>query len=57
MKNPFARLLAAGMLMCAIGLAVIGTNADKDLYTAVDGAGRTKKLGETTAVVSISKTF
>jgi uncharacterized protein (TIGR02001 family) len=27
------------------------------LYTAVDGAGRTKKVGETTAVVSISKTF
>lgn len=40
-----------------IGLAVIGTNADKDLYTAIDGAGRTKKIGETTAVVSISKVF
>ena len=41
----------------ALGLAVIGTNADKDLYTVSDGAGRTKKVGETTAVVSISKTF
>lgn len=40
-----------------IGLAVIGTDADKGLYTAVDGAGRSKKLGETTAVLSISKTF
>jgi uncharacterized protein (TIGR02001 family) len=40
-----------------VGLAVVGTNADKALYTVTDGTGRSRKVGETTAVLSISKTF
>ena len=39
-----------------IGLAVIGTDADNAFYTASNGTG-TKKLGDTTAVLSLSKTF
>jgi uncharacterized protein (TIGR02001 family) len=40
-----------------LGLAVIGTDADRALYTAVDGTGRSRKLSDTTAVLSLSKTF
>jgi uncharacterized protein (TIGR02001 family) len=39
-----------------LGLAIIGTDADSNFYTASNGNG-TKKLGDTTAVLSISKTF
>jgi uncharacterized protein (TIGR02001 family) len=39
-----------------IGLAVIGTNADEAFYTASNGS-KSKDLGKTTAVVSLSKTF
>jgi uncharacterized protein (TIGR02001 family) len=40
-----------------LGLAVVGTDADSAFYTASNGTGGTKKLGDTTAVLSISKTF
>lgn len=40
-----------------IGLAVVGTDADKSFYTATNGAGKSKELGDTTAVLSISKAF
>ena len=40
-----------------LGAAIIGTNADKNLYFAVDSSGRSKTLGDTTVVFSLSKTF
>lgn len=40
----------------SIGLAVVGTNADKAFYTASNGT-KSRDLGKTTAVVSLSKTF
>lgn len=40
-----------------IGAAVVGTNADKNLYFAVDGQGKRKSIGDTTVVFSIGKTF
>lgn len=39
-----------------LGLAVIGTNADEAFYTASNGS-KSKDLGKTTAVLSLSKTF
>lgn len=39
-----------------VGLAVVGTNADEAFYTASNGT-RSRDLGKTTAVLSISKTF
>lgn len=39
-----------------IGLAVIGTNADEAFYTASNGT-KSKDLGKTVAVLSLSKTF
>lgn len=40
-----------------IGLAVVGTDINKAFYTATNSAGRSKELGDTTAVLSISKAF
>jgi uncharacterized protein (TIGR02001 family) len=40
-----------------LGAAVVGTNADKALYTVVDGNGRSKTIGDTTFVMSIGRTF
>ena len=41
-----------------VGLAVIGTNADKNYWRLANGAGtKTKYLGTSTAVLSVSKTF
>ncbi|MBS0309297.1 MAG: hypothetical protein JSS58_10035, partial [Proteobacteria bacterium] len=40
-----------------IGLAVIGTNANSALYTVTNASGSSKNLANTTAVLSISKTF
>lgn len=40
-----------------VGLAVIGSNAERAFYTVTDGAGNSKNVGGTTAVLSISKTF
>jgi uncharacterized protein (TIGR02001 family) len=40
-----------------LGANVFGTNADKALYVAADGAGKTKRIGETGLVFSVSKTF
>lgn len=40
-----------------VGLAVVGTNADEALYTATNSSGKSKDLGKTTGVLSISKTF
>lgn len=39
-----------------LGLAVVGTDADKAYYKATNGTS-TKELGKTTAVLSLSKTF
>jgi uncharacterized protein (TIGR02001 family) len=55
--NDYKVGIARDFGFATLGLAVIGTDANKDLYTAVDGSGRSRKLGETTAVLSISKTF
>jgi uncharacterized protein (TIGR02001 family) len=40
-----------------LGAAVVGTNADKDLYVVSDSVGRSRKIGEPTLVLSIGKTF
>jgi uncharacterized protein (TIGR02001 family) len=40
-----------------LGAAVVGTNADKAVYFATDGAGKTKTIGGTGVVFSIGKTF
>jgi uncharacterized protein (TIGR02001 family) len=55
--NDYKIGIARDFGFATVGLAVIGTTGDKDLYTVVDGSGRSKKVGEPTAVVSISKTF
>jgi uncharacterized protein (TIGR02001 family) len=40
-----------------IGLAVISTNADNNLWKVSNGAGDPKELGKATAVLSLAKTF
>ncbi|MDB5842068.1 MAG: hypothetical protein JWQ23_4020 [Herminiimonas sp.] len=45
------------MGFATVGLAVVGTNADKALYTVANGAGKSKSLAGTTAVLSLTKTF
>lgn len=49
--------VARDLGFATLGLAVIGTNADRALYTVTDGAGNSKDIGGTTAVLSLSKTF
>jgi uncharacterized protein (TIGR02001 family) len=49
--------LARDFGFATIGLAVVGTDADKGFYSLTNAAGKTKKLGDTTAVLSISKAF
>lgn len=49
--------LARDFGFATIGLAVIGTDADKTFYSVSNGAGKSKELGDTTAVLSISKAF
>jgi uncharacterized protein (TIGR02001 family) len=55
--NDYKIGVARDFGFATLGFAVIGTNADKALYTVADGSGRSKKVGETTAVLSLSKTF
>lgn len=40
-----------------LGAAIVGTNADKDIYFAANGKGDTKEVGKAGLVVSISKAF
>jgi uncharacterized protein (TIGR02001 family) len=40
-----------------LGASVIGTNADKSIYVATSGSGKTKNIGETGFILSIGKTF
>ena len=40
-----------------LGAAIVGTNADKALYFATDGSGKTKQVGGTGLVLSVGKTF
>jgi uncharacterized protein (TIGR02001 family) len=40
-----------------LGAALVGTNADEKFYFLTDGSGRTKEIGKTAAVLSVSKTF
>lgn len=40
-----------------LGLALVNTNADDDVYTATKASGKSKELGDATAVLSLSKTF
>ncbi|MBF8179406.1 MAG: TorF family putative porin [Burkholderiaceae bacterium] len=49
--------LARDFGFATIGLAVVGTDADKSFYSLTNNGGKTKKLGDTTAVLSISKAF
>lgn len=55
--NDYKIGVARDFGFATVGLAVVGTDADKDLYTVADGNGRTKRVGNTGAVLSISKTF
>ncbi|HTN65946.1 MAG TPA: TorF family putative porin [Burkholderiaceae bacterium] len=49
--------VARDLGFATLGLALVGTNADRALYTVTDGAGHSKDIGGTTAVLSLSKTF
>jgi uncharacterized protein (TIGR02001 family) len=40
-----------------LGAAIVGTNADKNLYFATNSAGKIVRVGETGLVLSISKAF
>jgi len=40
-----------------LGAAIVGTNADKNLYFATDASGKIKRTGEPGLVLSIAKTF
>jgi uncharacterized protein (TIGR02001 family) len=40
-----------------LGAALVGTNADSNLYYAVDSSGKTKSTGKATVVLSIGKSF
>ncbi len=40
-----------------LGAAIVGTDADKALYFAVDGKGNSKQIGKTGLVLSIARTF
>jgi len=40
-----------------LGAAIVGSDADKNLYFFTDSSGKTKKVGEPTLVLSIGKTF
>jgi hypothetical protein len=41
----------------ALGAAYVDTNADEKWYYLTDGSGRTKELGKSTLVLSVSKSF
>jgi uncharacterized protein (TIGR02001 family) len=55
--NDYKIGVARDFGFATVGLAIVGTDADKNLYTVADGNGRTKRVGNTGAVLSISKTF
>jgi uncharacterized protein (TIGR02001 family) len=40
-----------------LGAAIVGTNADKNLYFAVNGAGKVEQVGKSGLVLSISRAF
>ncbi|MGV3653832.1 MAG: TorF family putative porin [Noviherbaspirillum sp.] len=40
-----------------LGLALVGTDADRDLYSVTNGRGKTRRLSDTTAVVTLAKSF
>jgi len=40
-----------------LGAAYISTNADKNFYTLVDGAGKSKEIGKGGLVLSVAKSF
>jgi len=51
--------LARDFGFATIGVALISTDADKNYWkvSSASGAGKTKELGTSTAVLSVSKTF
>ena len=55
--NDYKIGVARDFGFATVGLAIVGTDADKNLYTVADSTGRTKRVSDTTAVLSISKTF
>ena len=55
--NDYKIGVARDFGFATVGLAIVGTEADKNFYTVADGNGRTKRVGNTGAVLSISKTF
>jgi len=55
--NDYKIGVARDFGFATVGLAIVGTDADKNLYTVADSTGRTKRVSDTAAVLSISKTF
>jgi uncharacterized protein (TIGR02001 family) len=55
--NDYKVGIARDFGFATIGLAVVGTNADENYWKISNSAGKTKSLGTTTAVLSLSKTF
>jgi uncharacterized protein (TIGR02001 family) len=49
--------VARDLGFATLGLALVGTDADRALYTAVDSNGRSRRLSDTAAVLTLSKTF
>jgi hypothetical protein len=54
--NDYKIGVARDFGFATVGLAVVGTDADKTYWQATNGSN-TKELGRTTAVLSLSKTF
>jgi uncharacterized protein (TIGR02001 family) len=40
-----------------LGAAVVGTNVDEKFYFLTDGTGRTKEIGKTGVMLSVSRSF
>jgi hypothetical protein len=55
--NDYKVGVARDFGFATIGLAVIATSANDAFYTVTDAGGRSKKVADTTAVLSISKIF
>lgn len=55
--NDYKIGVSRDMGFATVGLALIGTNADDKYWSLSNAAGDTKRLGATTAVLSLSKTF
>jgi uncharacterized protein (TIGR02001 family) len=55
--NDYKVGVARDFGFATIGLAVVATDADKNYWKISNSAGKTKELGSSSAVLSLSKTF